>query len=157
MPGEESYDGYLQLENGVGMVRLLCQEVEEYLDGLSGDGRKRHLSVATGKLAGPVIRRLLDQIKEKFPGLQAHVYEIDNQFFGEQITVSGLITGQDLKVQLSEKELGECLLLSGNMLRDGENVFLDDVSVEELEKTLQIPIRIVKSSGQCFVQEVLGG
>ncbi len=157
VPGEESYDGYLQLENGVGMVRLLCREVEKYLDGLSGDGRKRHLSVATGKLAGPVIRNLLDQIKEKFPGLQAHVYEIDNQFFGEQITVSGLITGQDLKVQLSEKELGERLLLSGNMLRDGENVFLDDVSVEELEKTLQIPIRIVKSSGQCFVQEVLGG
>lgn len=157
VPEEESYDGYLQLENGVGMVRLLCREVEAYLEGISGDSRERHVSVATGKLAGSVIRVLLEQIRKKFPGLQATVYEIENRFFGELITVSGLITGQDLRAQLSGKELGERLLLSGNMLRAGENIFLDDVSVEELEKTLQIPIRIVKSSGQCFVQEVLGG
>ena len=83
------------------------------------------------------------------------VYQIENRFFGEKITVAGLITGQDLMEQLKGKELGERLLLPCNMLRSGENVFLDDVTVEELEKTLQIPIHIVESSGQSFVQEVI--
>ena len=95
------------------------------------------------------------KVQEKYPNLMAYVYEIRNDFFGERITVAGLITGQDLKAQLAGKELGECLLLPCNMLRSGENVFLDDVTVGELEKTLQIPIRIVESSGQSFVENVI--
>ena len=155
MPEAESYDGYLQLENGVGMVRLLQEEVEEYLDGLKGDDGERRLSIATGQLAYPYIKQLIGKVQEKYPNLMAYVYEIRNDFFGERITVAGLITGQDLKAQLAGKELGECLLLPCNMLRSGENVFLDDVTVGELEKTLQIPIRIVESSGQSFVENVI--
>lgn len=155
MPEAESYDGYLQLENGVGMVRLLQEEVEEYLDGLKGDDVERRLSIATGQLAYPYIKQLIGKVQEKYPNLMAYVYEIRNDFFGERITVAGLITGQDLKAQLAGKELGECLLLPCNMLRSGENVFLDDVTVGELEKTLQIPIRIVESSGQSFVENVI--
>ena len=155
MPEEENYDGYLQLENGVGMVRLLLEEVKNCLEELEGDERKRSVSIATGKLAYPYICRLTEQIKEKYPGLSVQVYQIENRFFGEKITVAGLITGQDLTEQLKGKELGERLLLPCNMLRSGENVFLDDVTVEELEKTLQIPIHIVESSGQSFVQEVI--
>lgn len=155
MPEEDNYDGYLQLENGVGMVRLLLEEVKNCLEELEGDERKRSVSIATGKLAYPYICRLTEQIKEKYPGLSVQVYQIENRFFGEKITVAGLITGQDLTEQLKGKELGERLLLPCNMLRSGENVFLDDVTVEELEKTLQIPIHIVESSGQSFVQEVI--
>ena len=155
MPEAESYDGYLQLENGVGMVRLLQEEVQEYLDGLKGDDGERRLSIATGQLAYPYIKQLIGKVQEKYPNLMAYVYEIRNDFFGERITVAGLITGQDLKAQLAGKELGECLLLPCNMLRSGENVFLDDVTVGELEKTLQIPIRIVESSGQSFVENVI--
>ena len=148
-------EDYLQLENGVGMVRLLQEEVEEYLDGLKGDDGERRLSIATGQLAYPYIKQLIGKVQEKYPNLMAYVYEIRNDFFGERITVAGLITGQDLKAQLAGKELGECLLLPCNMLRSGENVFLDDVTVGELEKTLQIPIRIVESSGQSFVENVI--
>ena len=85
-----------------------------------------------------------------------HIHEITNHFFGETITVSGLITGKDLMEQLKEKPLGEELLLPVNMLRSGERVFLDDVTVEELEKALQIKVRIVKSSGQDLVTAVTG-
>ena len=155
MPEEDSYDGYLQLENGVGMVRLLLEEVKDSLEEMDGDENVRSLSIATGRLAYPYICRLIEDMKKKYSGLTAHVYEIENRFFGEMITVAGLITGQDLMEQLKGKELGEKLLLPCNMLRSGENVFLDDVTVEELEKTLQIPVRIVKSSGQSFVEEVL--
>ena len=89
------------------------------------------------------------------PGLKIHVHPIANRFFGENITVSGLLTGQDLEAQLREKPLGERLLLPENVLRSGEDVFLDDMTLGELEKALQVPIYIVKSSGYEFIQAIL--
>ncbi len=157
VPEEETYDAYPQLENGVGMVRLLLEEVTAALKDLPGDKRIREVSIATGKLAYPYILRLIAKIREKFPGVEAHVYAIENTFFGEKITVSGLLTGQDLIRQLKGKNLGECLLLPCNMLRSGEQVFLDDVTVSDLESALQIQVRIVESDGLSFVEEVLGG
>lgn len=155
LPEEERYDGYLQLENGVGMLRLLHQEVMEELEQRQGDGRTLELSVATGKLAGPGIRALIGYIRKKYPNVSVYVYEIRNDFFGEQITVSGLLTGQDLEAQLKGKRLGERLLLPCNILRSGEQVFLDDRTVGGLEKTLQTPVNIVKSSGRDFVKAIL--
>ena len=93
---------------------------------------------------------------EVFSGLKIYVYPITNYFFGEHITVSGLITGQDLVAQLQGKPLGSRLLLPENILRSGEDVFLDDLRVSEVEKTLQVPINIVKSSGCDFVKVILG-
>ena len=92
---------------------------------------------------------------ELIPGIRIHVYEITNYFFGEMITVSGLLTGKDLIGQLKEKDLGDTLLLPQNMLRSGEDVFLDDVTVREAEKALQVKIDIVKSSGYDFVEAVM--
>ena len=92
---------------------------------------------------------------QRWPGLSIHVYPIRNDFFGEHITVSGLLTGQDLVAQLSGKALGSRLLLPENILRSGEDVFLDDMTVGELEKTLQVTVNIVKSSGYDFVDTVL--
>ncbi|MCD7818530.1 MAG: DUF512 domain-containing protein, partial [Lachnospiraceae bacterium] len=114
------------------------------------------VSIATGFLAAPYLRELCDCIYERFPGVRCHVYEIRNDYFGDMITVSGLITGTDLTSQLQEKPLGEKLLLPCSMLRSGERVFLDDVSVEELEAALQIPVRIVESDGRDFVSAVTG-
>ncbi len=155
IPEESRYDGYIQLENGVGMLRLLKEEVQEAVDKMAGDGEVRSVSIATGRLAGPWIRSLLTMIREKYPNLKAEVYEIRNDFFGESITVSGLITGQDLMKQLKGRFLGERLLLPCNMLRAGENVFLDDLTVEQLEEELQIPIQVVDSTGGDFCQAVL--
>ena len=156
LPKEETYDGYLQLENGVGMLRLLSEEVRETLGELSGDSREREVSMATGVLAYPYLQELLKQIQGKFPNVTVHLYEIKNQFFGERITVSGLITGGDLIDQLKNWILGTRLLLPCNMLRDGEEVFLDDVTVAEVKESLQVEVDIVKSSGQDFVHSIIG-
>lgn len=161
LPEEERYDGYLQLENGVGMLRLMINEFEERMTELS---KQRKLpdnsltgtvSVATGKLAYPYIRRMADKMQEAFSGLEILVYEIRNDFFGEQITVSGLLTGQDIVKQLTGKELGKRLLLPQNVLRSGEDVFLDDMHLPELEKALQVQADIVKSRGCDFVDSIL--
>ena len=155
LPEEERYDGYLQLENGVGMLRLLENEFSKAYDELEGDDRKRHVSLATGRLAAPTIEKLIERLKEKYPDLKADIYPIRNDFFGELITVAGLITGQDLRNQLADKELGDVVLLPNNMLRSGEEVFLDDMTVTELAEALQIKVKIVGSSGQDLINAVL--
>lgn len=156
LPEQERYDGYLQLENGVGMLRLLLDEFAEAMEALpTGRICKRTLSLATGKLAYPYLTAMAEQLEAAVQGLHIHVYQIVNEFFGEQITVSGLLTGQDIRKQLMGQKLGERLLLPQNVLRSGEPVFLDDLTVAELENALQVPIDIVKSSGQDFVDSVL--
>lgn len=155
LPEEERYDGYLQLENGVGMLRLLENEFSKAYDELEGDDRKCHVSLATGRLAAPTIEKLIERLKEKYPDLKADIYPIRNDFFGELITVAGLITGQDLRNQLADKELGDVVLLPNNMLRSGEEVFLDDMTVTELAEALQIKVKIVGSSGQDLINAVL--
>lgn len=151
LPEEERYDGYLQLENGVGMLRLLEEEVQEELAHRKGDERVRRVSIATGKLAAPFIQENVERVRTVYGNVEAQVYPIRNDFFGELITVSGLITGQDLKAQLKGKDLGECLLIPCNMLRAGENVFLDDVTVEEVEEQLGVPVAVVDEDGASFV------
>ena len=155
LPEEERYDGYIQLENGVGMIRLLTTEVHEALDELEGDEEVEELSIATGKLAAVYLAGFLEEIKKKFPNRKVHLYPIRNDFFGEMITVAGLITGQDLIAQLKDKPLGSRLLLPECMFRSGEEVFLDDITRQEVENALQVPVNIVKSSGQDFVNAVL--
>lgn len=157
LPAEERYDGFIQLENGVGMIRLLINEFEEALEEECHHlfMRKKTISIATGKLAAPFIRELCDKLQQKFPKVTVQVYPIVNEFFGEKITVSGLICGQDLIHQLQDKALGDKLLLPCNMLRSGEDVFLDDVTLDEAKTALQVPVDIVKSSGQDFVKCIL--
>lgn len=156
IPSAERYDGYPQYENGVGMVRLFWEELEAELEEAAGDQRKREISIATGVLAYPYIQKAVLEIQKKYPKIQVHLYDIQNYFFGEQITVAGLLTGSDLKKQLSGKELGTELLLPSVMLKAEERVFLDDITVEELENALQVKINIVKSSGQDFLNAVIG-
>ena len=131
IPEEERYDGYLQLENGVGMIRLLREECKEAFQALPGDEKSRRVSMATGLLAYPELCRIADMLKEKYPGTKVQIYPVRNDFFGEKITVSGLITGGDLIRQLKGKDLGERLLLPCNMFRSEEDVFLDDVTLAE--------------------------
>ncbi|MDY5578216.1 MAG: DUF512 domain-containing protein [Lachnospiraceae bacterium] len=155
-PQEESYDGYIQLENGVGMMRLLYEEYTEALEQTKGNQISRTISVATGVLAYDMICRLALMAKQKFPNLDIRVYMIKNEFFGETITVSGLLTGCDIINQLKGKELGETLLLPCNVLRAGEEVFLDDVTLEEVKTTLQVDINIVKSGGKDLLDSFTG-
>ena len=148
LPKEDTYDGYLQLENGVGMLRLLIDEFEEALEKETGDDRKINKTLVTGKLAYIFLNKMADKLKVKFPNVNIDIQMIENQFFGEKITVAGLITGQDIIKQLKDKKIAPNLLIPCNMLKSDEDVFLDDVTVGDIEKALQVKADIVKSSGQ---------
>lgn len=163
VPEEDNYDGYLQLENGVGMVRLLWEEFMDSLRQLKENGaverwngRKREISTVTGRIVYPYIYRMAKLMEETFPGLRVHVNAIRNDFFGERITVTGLLTGQDIIAQLEDTRLGEELLLPQNVLRSGERVLLDDYTVDDISDALQVPVNIVKSSGYDFTESLLG-
>ena len=120
-----------------------------------GNEIKEKVSLVTGKLAYPTLKTMAEEVMKACPQIQIEVFAIRNDFFGEMITVSGLLTGQDILAQLKDKELGDRLLLPTNVLRSGEEVFLDDMTLTDLEKALQVKIDIVKSSGYDFVDTVL--
>lgn len=156
IPPEETYDGYLQLENGVGMMRLLENEFGEALMPLEyDDKRSERITIATGKLAAPLIEKLSALFMRKFPNVKVCVIPVKNNFFGEKITVSGLLTGRDILEQLKDISLGDRLLLPCNLLRSGEEVFLDDVTLSEVKNALQVQVDIVKSSGQDLIYALL--
>ena len=167
-PEEERYDGYIQLENGVGMMRLFITEFTEALEQVKSNPGylkmreevKRTVTIATGKLTYATICSFAERMMEAFPGLQIHVFAIRNDFFGETITVSGLITGQDLVAQLKERkeageDLGDTLQIPINMLRSGEEVFLDDLTVQDVEAALGMTVKAVESGGKDFLDAAL--
>jgi len=162
LPEEERYDNYLQLENGVGMLRLLITEVRETLQeyrerGIRPSGKgPRRVRIASGRSAFATVEMLTGEVCEQYPEISADVLWIRNDFFGERITVSGLVTGQDLVAQCRERAPVDALLIPQNMLRSGERVFLDDLTVGEVQDALQTPVHIVKSDGASFVNAILG-
>ena len=156
LPEEERYDGYLQLENGVGRMRLLQEEIETELAGRRGDDREITVSLATGMLVRSFLAEQLAKISRLYPRTAVRYYPVRNDFYGERITVTGLVTGSDLIRQLKGRELGSRLLIPGHMLRAGENVFLDDVSVEDVERELQVPASVVEPDGISLCRAVLG-
>lgn len=168
LPEEERYDGYIQLENGVGMMRLLISEFEEeYQKLLSGTGYekqkhlvKRNVTIATGKISKSVIAYMAEKMMEAFPNLHIHVQDIRNDFFGETITVSGLITAQDLIAQIKQKKnegvnVGDTLLIPSNMLCTGDGIFLDDFTVEQVEDALSMKLTAVETQGADFIASLL--
>ncbi len=155
LPKGEYYEGYPQLENGVGMITLLEEEFFEYFSKLKGDTKIRNYSAATGKLAFPLIKRLAEKISEKFINTKINVYEIKNNFFGETITVSGLLTGTDIIEQLKGKELGEKLFLPKNCVRDSDTILLDDLYLEDIEKALNIKVQLSKDGGEGFINQFI--
>ncbi len=157
IPSEDSYEGYGQIENGVGMVRSLMTEVNDYLNTLDGDNRTHTASLATGILAAPLMKQFVELLNNKYPNISVHVYAIENDFFGHDITVAGLLTGQDIIKQLNGKELGAYLILPDVLLRSGEEVLLDDVTVSDLEIALQKEIHIVQSDGTSLINTMING
>lgn len=158
-PEEERYDGYLQLANGVGMMRLLLTQGREAIfmakkAGIQPTGRQ--VTFVTGTHSYATIQTILEELHSAFPEMSTRLYKILNDFYGHNITVTGLLTGGDLYNQLSGKDLGDVLIISENMLRSGEEVFLDDMTVSELSEKLGIPIQIVPCDGERLVMTALG-
>lgn len=156
LPPMEYYEDFPQYENGVGMMRSLIDEFENALELAEWEGGKRHVSIATGYLAYKNVKRLAEKAEKYFPLLKCDVYRIRNDFFGETITVTGLITCQDLIAQLKGKNLGENLLISTSMLRRDSTVFLDDMTVEEAEKKLDVKICPVQNDGYELLDAIIG-
>ncbi len=162
LPEAERYDGYLQLDNGVGMMRSFMDEIDEQIEKRRKDGsfvkyaKERHFSMVTGKLAYPVIKSSAERVMAEMPGLQIDVICIRNDFFGERITVSGLITGQDIIAQLKGKDLGSELKLPESVVRAGTDVFLDDYTVSQVSDALQVRVVTIKSNGYDYVDSLIG-
>ncbi|MCT4598741.1 MAG: DUF512 domain-containing protein [Vallitalea sp.] len=155
-PDEDNYDGYLQIENGVGMSRLLIDEFLLCYNDLEEDNNlHKNKSIVTGVLAANMINDMIDKLNEKYPNVKINIYPIVNDHFGHNITVSGLLTGKDIINQLKDKALGDELLLPQNLLRSGEETLLDDITVTDIENTLNIKVTIVKSGGQEFIRNIL--
>ena len=156
LPDPETYDGYLQLANGVGMITSEREDFYfEYNDFLESYKRnpnhaKVKITCATGKLASGMLKELAQRMEEALDNLEIDVVTITNNFFGEMITVTGLITATDLIDQLKDRDLGNSLCIHECMLRSGEEVFLDDYTLGDVSSTLQVNIDIVKSNSSFF-------
>ena len=148
LPPEEAYEDYPQLENGVGMLRLHTVEFVGALEDCEIPDIPRHISIATGVLAKSHMEELAAMAMERFPSLRVDVHAIVNHFFGETITVSGLVTGGDLIAQLRGKELGDTLLIPENMLRHEGDLFLDGVSLADVEEQLKISVGVTARDGE---------
>ena len=156
LPDADYYEEYPQYENGVGLLRSLADEFHAALEDAEPDHLPRSVSIATGRSPYGVLRSLVDEAEAAFPGLTVHMYPIRNDFFGEMITVTGLITGQDLIAQLKDQPLGEELLLSSVMIRRDSDVFLDDYTIGQVEEALHTKIRLVTNDGYEFLDAILG-
>ena len=156
LPNDEYYESYNQLENGVGMLRLLEVEFHGALRMVDENDTASPFTIATGLDAAPMIETLVRDAMAKCPGLRGQVIPVVNRFFGEKIVVSGLITGQDLIRTLKGRDLGQRLLLPDNMLRYHENVFLDDVTIQQVEQELGVPITFVAQDGFQLCDAIFG-
>ena len=156
LPEKAYYEDLDQLENGVGMLRLLLHQAAMGLEEEEPE-QIEPFSIATGLSAAPFVQEIVDNARKQCGNIKGTVYPIVNRFFGETITVSGLITGTDLIEQLRGKDLGGRLLIPDNMLRAGEQVFLDDVPVEQVEQALGVTVVPVPAdSGFDLADAILG-
>ncbi len=159
VPGEEAYEGYPQIENGVGMLTLMAAECEEAFPSVrerakeAGLPGKRRLLIPTGVSALSFIRELVEKYAP--PEEEIQVIPVPNHFFGETVTVTGLIVGRDLLTALKGAR-ADLILISESMLRENTDCFLDDSTVSEVQKTLGIPIRVVENHGDCFLKALYG-
>ncbi len=149
IPLDEEYEDYPQVENGVGMFALFRHDFHEELDRHNGTGIiSKNISIATGSLAEGFIKELVQK-------MHINVYSIENDFFGKDVTVSGLVTGQDLVKQLKGRDLGDELLIPSNMLKAGEKIFLDDYTVDMVRDRLGVDVTPVEVSGRALAEKII--
>lgn len=160
LPDEDYYEGYSQIENGVGMITSLVTEfneemnfLDEYLEGYTAP---RKISIATGVASYDTIKSMAVRLESAVEGLEINVYKIINHFFGESITVAGLLTGKDMSEQLKDKDLGELLVFPSNTLRAGEDIFLDDMTPTQLSDMIGVPVSPSGETGAEFIGQILG-
>ena len=154
LPDYEAYEDFPQLENGVGLLACMQDEFDYCLEDMERTSCRRTVSIATGTAAYPFIKALAQRLMEKAEGLCVHVYQVENRLFGKTVTVAGLLCGRDILHALRGKPLGDMLYITASMLRDGENVLLDDMTVQELGEALSVRVQAVENDGQDFIYKL---
>ncbi|MDO5123441.1 MAG: DUF512 domain-containing protein [Eubacteriales bacterium] len=156
LPNADFYEDFSCLENGVGLISLLEDEFLFSLEQTEGDRTlTRQKTIACGESAAPFLKQLCEKLSEKFPKVCVNVRPIVNDFFGHMINVTGLIVGRDLTAQLKGTDLGEEVLISSSMLRSGEEVFLDDMTLDEAKEILRVPVTPCDNSGEDLLRKLL--
>ena len=155
LPSFETYEDFPQLEDGIGLVSKMQREFDKKYLRLKEREINKTVSIATGKAAYDFLRRLADKLEMKFKGLKVNVYAIENKFFGPQITVSGLITGSDIIDQLKDKEIGKYLLINYSTIKSDSPTFLDDTTIDDVEKALKTKIKVVDGTGEDFINKII--
>lgn len=156
MPEASVYGDFLQLENGVGMWAMLKQECEEAIDDYDSPDEERNITLVTGEAAHPLMLNIVDNVSKKWHNFKCNVIAVKNNFFGGRITVTGLITATDILEQLQGKALGTELLISSSMLRHEGDMFLDSITVEEVEEKLNVKLTVVGSDGWSLLDALHG-
>ncbi|MFO7612441.1 MAG: DUF512 domain-containing protein [Clostridia bacterium] len=155
-PESIEYDGYPQIENGVGLLTSFADEVREAVGEEEFEPSPRRISILTGESAFPFMKEMSDLAMGKYPGIEIEVFAVKNKFFGKEITVAGLLTGNDIINALKGKDLGEELFLPGVMLKADEDIFLDDITLSELSEALDVKVTSVNVSGFDFINKIAG-
>ena len=152
----DEYEGFIQFEDGVGMITKMGTEIINYLDSINDErlNKSKKVSIATGKSAYEFMCNMAEKIMDKFKNIEINVYRIKNNFFGETITVSGLLTATDLIDQLKDKDLGETLYITRSMMKADEEIFLDNITLKELEEKLNIEVVPCQNEGIDVVDKV---
>ncbi|WP_024621854.1 DUF512 domain-containing protein [Metaclostridioides mangenotii] len=153
----DDYEGFLQFEDGVGMIKKMGAEIRQYLDSLplNKTVEKRKISIATGHSAYKFMREMSNLVMEKYKNIEIKVYEIKNKFWGETITVSGLITAKDILEQLKGEDIGDVLYITRSMLKADEEIFLDNITLKELQDIMKIKIIPCLNEGKDFIDKIL--
>ena len=156
VPEESFYNGYEQIEDGIGMIRCFRESINNTIEHLKKD-IKGTFSIATGKLAYNEVSSGAAKIMEANNNIKIDTYEITNDFFGESITVTGLLTGRDIINQIKDKISSDYLIMSSNMFRKGyelapaDFIMLDDTRLEEIEKALNVKVLVCDHTGEDLV------
>ena len=156
IPEADYYEDFDQLDNGVGLLSLLRDELLYALEDEITVDDKKTVTIACGTGVAEFMQTLMNNITERFSNVKINVVGIKNNFFGGGVDVSGLVTGQDLLAQLKDKDLGDKLLIPQVMLRCDGDLFLDDVSIDEVRETLNVPVITVANNGETLLNEILG-
>lgn len=155
LPPFEAYEDFPVLENGVGMLVRFKHEFDQYLSQVGYTKEKRTVSIATGTIAEKFIKEQIAKLNKKAPNIEVLIYPIKNYFFGEFVSVTGLLTGEDIIKQLKNKPLGDTLILSETMLKDDDIILLDDTRIADIEEALEIPVTTVENHGAEFIRSIL--
>lgn len=156
LPEGDFYEGYPQIENGVGMLRCLQEEFSWALEDMEPFTEERHVTVVTGEAGAAFLDSMLDELRQKCHNLHIDLVPIHNDFFGGTVNITGLVTGQDILAQLSGRDLGDALLVPSSMLKAEEDIFLDDVTLDQLGETLGVSVMRVENTGEDTLAALLG-